>query len=69
MAAEQAISELPSDGRQLQNLALLAPGIDAGWNVSTAATEWTRRVKTPKARFPLAAPEADRITIWSMACR
>src|SRR6476469_1859420 len=32
---ERAVQDLPSDGRQLQNLALLVPGIDVGWNLST----------------------------------
>jgi hypothetical protein len=37
---QQAIQELPSDGRQLQNLALIVPGVSAGWNLSTAANRY-----------------------------
>lgn len=31
---KQAIQELPNDGRQLQNLALIVPGVSGGWNLS-----------------------------------
>ena len=48
---QQAISELPSDGRQLQNLALLAPGIDAGWNVSTAANRYGKARENTEGAF------------------
>ncbi len=48
---EQAIQELPSDGRQLQNLALIAPGMDAGWNVSTAANRYGKARENTEGAF------------------
>jgi hypothetical protein len=36
----QAIQELPNDGRQLQNLALIVPGVSGGWDLSTAANRY-----------------------------
>jgi hypothetical protein len=48
---EHAIADLPSDGRQLQNLALIAPGIDAGWNVSTAANRYGKARENTEGAF------------------
>ena len=48
---QSAIQELPSDGRQLQNLALLAPGVDAGWNVSTAANRYGKARENTEGAF------------------
>ncbi len=48
---EHSIQELPSDGRQLQNLALLAPGVDAGWNVSTAANRYGKARENTEGAF------------------
>ncbi len=47
----KAIADLPSDGRQLQNLALLAPGIDAGWNLSTAANRYGKARENTEGAF------------------
>jgi hypothetical protein len=48
---QHAIQDLPSDGRQLQNLALIAPGIDAGWNVSTAANRYGKARENTEGAF------------------
>lgn len=48
---ESAIQELPSDGRQLQNLALLSPGVDSGWNVSTAANRYGKARENTEGAF------------------
>ncbi|MFN8006774.1 MAG: carboxypeptidase regulatory-like domain-containing protein [Terriglobia bacterium] len=48
---EKAIQELPTDGRQLQNLALLTPGVDAGWNVSTAANRYGKARENTEGAF------------------
>ena len=48
---ERAIQDLPTDGRQLQNLALLTPGIDAGWNVSTAANRYGKARENTEGAF------------------
>lgn len=48
---QRAIEDLPSDGRQLQNLALIAPGIDAGWNVSTAANRYGKARENTEGAF------------------
>jgi hypothetical protein len=48
---QSAIQELPSDGRQLQNLALLSPGVDAGWNVSTAANRYGKARENTEGAF------------------
>ncbi len=48
---EKAIQDLPTDGRQLQNLALLAPGVDAGWNVSTAANRYGKARENTEGAF------------------
>jgi len=50
---EQAIQELPTDGRQLQNLALLTPGVDAGWNVSTAANRYGKARENTEGAFSI----------------
>jgi len=48
---EKAIQDLPTDGRQLQNLALLTPGVDAGWNVSTAANRYGKARENTEGAF------------------
>lgn len=48
---QQTIQDLPSDGRQLQNLALIAPGVDAGWNVSTAANRYGKARENTEGAF------------------
>jgi hypothetical protein len=45
------IQELPMNGRQLQNLALLAPGIAAGWNWSTAANRYAKARENTEGAF------------------
>jgi len=48
---EEAIQELPSDGRQLQNFVLITPGVDAGWNVSTAANRYGKARENTEGAF------------------
>lgn len=48
---ERAIQDLPTDGRQLQNLALLTPGIDVGWNTSTAANRYGKARENTEGAF------------------
>ncbi len=45
------IAELPLNGRQLQNLALLAPGVSAGWNWSTAANRYGKARENLEGAF------------------
>jgi hypothetical protein len=45
------VQELPLNGRQLQNLALLAPGIAAGWNWSTAANRYGKARENMEGAF------------------
>lgn len=45
------IAELPLNGRQLQNLALLAPGVAAGWNWSTAANRYGKARENLEGAF------------------
>lgn len=45
------IQNLPLNGRQLQNLALLAPGIAAGWNWSTAANRYGKARENLEGAF------------------
>jgi hypothetical protein len=45
------VQELPMNGRQLQNLALLAPGIAAGWNWSTAANRYGKARENTEGAF------------------
>ena len=47
----EAIEELPSDGRQLQNLALIVPGVSAGWNLSTAANRYGKARENTEGAF------------------
>jgi hypothetical protein len=47
----QAIQELPNDGRQLQNLALIVPGVSAGWNLSTAANRYGKARENTEGAF------------------
>ncbi|MCC6537641.1 MAG: TonB-dependent receptor [Bryobacterales bacterium] len=48
---ERSIQDLPSDGRQLQNLALIVPGVSAGWNVSTAANRYGKARENTEGAF------------------
>jgi len=48
---ERSIQDLPSDGRQLQNLALIIPGVSAGWNVSTAANRYGKARENTEGAF------------------
>jgi hypothetical protein len=48
---EQAIQDLPNDGRQLQNLALIVPGVSAGWNLSTAANRYGKARENTEGAF------------------
>ena len=41
----------PMDGRQLQNLAMLTPEVDAGWNVSTAANRYGKARENTEGAF------------------
>ncbi|HYZ83851.1 MAG TPA: TonB-dependent receptor [Bryobacteraceae bacterium] len=51
VVSQQAIQELPLNGRQLQNLALLAPGVTAGWNLSTAANRYGKARENTEGAF------------------
>lgn len=48
---ETEVQNLPLNGRQLQNLALLAPGIAAGWNWSTAANRYGKARENLEGAF------------------
>jgi hypothetical protein len=48
---ERSVRELPLNGRQLQNLALLAPGVTAGWNWSTAANRYGKARENTEGAF------------------
>lgn len=48
---ENAIPELPLNGRQLQNLALLSPGVAAGWNTTTAANRYGKARENTEGAF------------------
>lgn len=48
---QQNIAELPLNGRQLQNLALLVPGVAAGWNWSTAANRYGKARENLEGAF------------------
>ncbi len=48
---QQDIQDLPSDGRQLQNLALIVPGVSAGWNLSTAANRYGKARENTEGAF------------------
>ena len=65
---QQAISELPSDGRQFKIWrSLRRESMPAG--SIPAANRYGKARENTEGAFSVAAPEADRITIWSMACR
>jgi Carboxypeptidase regulatory-like domain len=51
VVSERQIQELPLNGRQLQNLALLAPGVAAGWNLSTAANRYGKARENLEGAF------------------
>lgn len=48
---KQAIQELPNAGRQLQNLALIVPGVSGGWNLSTAANRYGKARENTEGAF------------------
>lgn len=48
---QESIQDLPSDGRQLQNLALIVPGVAAGWNLSTAANRYGKARENTEGAF------------------
>ncbi len=48
---ERSVQDLPTDGRQLQNLALIVPGVSAGWNVSTAANRYGKAREGTEGAF------------------
>jgi hypothetical protein len=48
---ERSIQDLPTDGRQLQNLALIVPGVDASWNLSTAANRYGKARENTEGAF------------------
>jgi hypothetical protein len=50
---QNAIQYLPSDGRQVQNLALIVPGVTAGWNVSTAANRYGKARENTEGAFSI----------------
>jgi len=50
---ERSIQDLPSDGRQLQNLALIIPGVSGGWNVSTAANRYGKARENTEGAFSI----------------
>ena len=47
----EEMQNLPLNGRQLQNLALLAPGVAAGWNWSTAANRYGKARENLEGAF------------------
>jgi hypothetical protein len=51
VVGERAIQDLPNDGRQLQNLALIVPGVSAGWNLSTAANRYGKARENTEGAF------------------
>lgn len=48
---QRNIAELPLNGRQLQNLALLVPGVTAGWNWTTAANRYGKARENLEGAF------------------
>jgi len=48
---QRAIEDLPNDGRQLQNLTLIVPGVSAGWNLSTAANRYGKARENTEGAF------------------
>ncbi len=48
---QESIATLPLNGRQLQNLALLVPGVAAGWNWSTAANRYGKARENLEGAF------------------
>jgi hypothetical protein len=48
---EKSIQDLPSDGRQLQNLVLIVPGVDAGWNLSSSANRYGKARENTEGAF------------------
>lgn len=51
VVGERAIQDLPSDGRQLQNQALIVPGVSAGSNQSTAANRYGKARENTEGAF------------------
>jgi hypothetical protein len=48
---QESIRSLPLNGRQIQNLALLAPGVAAGWNWTTAANRYGKARENTEGAF------------------
>ena len=48
---QQAVQNLPLNGRQLQNLALTTPGVAAGWNWSDAANRYGKARENLEGAF------------------
>ena len=51
VVTQSEVESLPLNGRQLQNLALLAPGVAAGWNWSTAANRYGKARENLEGAF------------------
>jgi len=47
----QAVEDLPSNGRQLQNFAQLVPGVSGGWNLSTLANRYGKARENTEGAF------------------
>ena len=48
---KQLIQDLPANGRQLQNLFLLVPGVSSGWNLSTLANRYGKARENTEGAF------------------
>jgi hypothetical protein len=48
---QESIQDLPGDGGQWQNLALIVPGVAAGWNLSTAANRYGKAREDTEGAF------------------
>lgn len=61
----RAIQELPSNGRQLQNLAQLAPGVSGGWNQSSASNRYGKARENTEGAFTVngARPRANNFNL------
>ncbi|MBK7928331.1 MAG: carboxypeptidase regulatory-like domain-containing protein [Bryobacterales bacterium] len=66
---EEEVQNLPLNGRQLQNLALLAPGIAAGWNWSTAANRYGKARENLEGAFNVNGARRGRTTSRWMGSR
>ena len=48
---QRDVQDLPSDGRQLQNLALIVPGVSAEWNLSTTSNRYGKARENTEGAF------------------